>query len=196
MVIIGLTGNIACGKSTVARMLVDLGATLIDADLVVHQVMEPGRPVWRQIVADFGEDILNPDRTINRPKLGSIVFNDPQSLHKLELIIHPDTIRTVYERAAQAKTEIVVIEAVKLVEAGWKRDSLWVVTCSPEMQLQRLMRDRCMSEADARARLSAQPSLSEKLRLADIVIDNSGTREDTLAQVKRGLERVLAGAKS
>lgn len=194
MIVIGLTGNIASGKSTVAKMMQQLGAKLIDADLVVHEQMSPGHPVWRAIVAEFGTEILNPDQTINRARLGGIVFNDPAALKRLEAITHPAALQGVKEKIAEINGEVVVVEAVKLVEAGWHvaRDSLWVVTCSPEVQVERMMRDRGMSEEEARVRLGAQPALEPKLRLADVVIDNSGTREETFKQVESGLERVLA----
>jgi dephospho-CoA kinase len=194
VIAIGLTGNIACGKSTVAKMLGELGARLIDADRVVHEQMAPGQPVWAAIVKEFGPGILNEDQTINRAKLGSIVFNDPGALKRLEAITHPAALQGVRDKIAEVDGELVVVEAVKLFEAGWHvaKDSLWVVTCSEQAQLERMMRDRGMSEAEARARLSAQPSLEEKLKVADVVIDNSGTREETFAQVRAGLERVLA----
>jgi len=194
VIVMGLTGNIASGKSTVAKMLEQLGAKVIDADRVVHEQMAPGEPVWRAVVAEFGTDILNPDQTINRAKLGGIVFNDPAALKRLEAITHPAALQGVKERIALVDGEVVVVEAVKLVEAGWHvaRDSLWVVTCSPEVQVERMMHDRGMSEEEAQVRLGAQPSLEPKLRVADVVIDNSGTREETFAQVKRGLEQVLA----
>ncbi len=194
VIVIGLTGNIACGKSTVAKMLEHLGATLIDADKVVHEQMAPGASVWQEIVAAFGRGILNPDETINRGALASIVFNDPAALKRLEGITHPAALRAVEQRVAAASTPLVVVEAVKLIEAGWAtgKDSIWVVTCSEQSQIERMMRDRGMTEAEARERLSAQPSLEAKLRIADVVIDNSGSREATLAQVEAGLERLRA----
>jgi dephospho-CoA kinase len=194
VIVMGLTGNIACGKSTVAKMLADLGATVIDADRIVHEQMAPGHPVWQAIVETFGREILNPDQTINRPKLGAIVFNDPAALKKLEAITHPAALQGVKDKIAELDGEVVVVEAVKIFEAGWRvaRDALWVVICSEQVQLERLMRDRGMSEEEARARLRNQPSLEPKLAVADVVIDNSGTREETFAQVKQGLARVLA----
>ncbi|MCL4396447.1 MAG: dephospho-CoA kinase [Chloroflexi bacterium] len=194
MIVIGLTGNIASGKSTVAKMLEQLGAKLVDADRVVHEQMMPGEKVWSAIVKEFGPEVLNPDQTINRPKLGSIVFIDEAALKRLEAITHPAALRGIREKIEQFDGSLMVVEAVKLFEAGWHvgKDSLWVVMCSPQTQLERMMRDRGMTEDDARARLGAQPSLEEKLHVADVVIDNSGTREETFAQVQKGLEKVLA----
>lgn len=193
MIVIGLTGNIACGKSTVGKMLQELGVTLIDADLIVHGQMAPGKPVWQAIVQEFGREILNPDETINRPQLGGIVFSDPAALKRLEAITHPAARQGINEAIEATTGEVVVVEAVKLVEAGWHhgRDSLWVVTCSPETQVERMMRDRGLTEGEARARLTAQPPVESKLRLAAVVIDNSGSREETFAQVKQGLERMV-----
>jgi dephospho-CoA kinase len=194
MIGIGLTGNIACGKSTVARMLESLGAHIIDADKVVHEQMAPDRLVWTAIVSTFGTSILNPDRTIDRAKLGTIVFANPAALERLEAITHPAALQAITEEISQLDDEVVVVEAVKLVEASWHSvmKSFWVVTCSREIQLRRLLEDRGMSEADAIARLDAQPAIAPKLLVADTVIDNSGTREQTLAQVTAAFKQLIA----
>jgi len=182
--VIGLTGSIACGKSAVARMLRDLGAVVIDADEVVHELQEPGGEVYRKIVEEFGPGILGPDGRIDRAKLAQVVFADPAALARLEALTHPAVIAEVDRRLRLVQGPAAVVEAVKLLEAGMHRrcDSLWVVTCRPEVQVRRLRR-RGLSGAAIRARLAAQPDLTEALRLADVVIDNSGSLAATRRQV-------------
>ena len=192
MYLIGLTGNIATGKSTVLRMLERLGARTIDADALAHQVMEPNTPVWQAVVEAFGREILLPDGRIDRRKLGRLVFADPEALKRLEAIVHPAVIARVEELIAQATESVVVIEAIKLIEAGMHEnlDALWVVACRPEQQLERLLAQGKLSEAEARGRIAAQPPVEAKLALADVVIDNSGPVEETWAQVKRAWEAI------
>jgi dephospho-CoA kinase len=198
--LIGLTGNIGCGKSTVVAMLAGRGAHVIDADQVTRQVMDVGQPAYRQIVARFGSDILQaPDGPIDRPALGRIVFGDRDQLRDLEGIVHPATreaiLRWLGERdaAAGAEREVAVVDAIRLIEAGYPAicDAVWVVTCDPDEQLRRLVEDRGMSGADARQRIAAQPPQAEKVAAADVVIDNSGTREQTEAQVERAWQTVV-----
>ena len=183
--LIGLTGNIATGKSTVARMLEELGATVIDADALVHELQRQGTPVYGDIVAAFGPGILDGTGEIDRKALGAIVFGDPAQLRKLESIVHPAVLIESARRIMDAATPRVVYEAIKLIEAGRADmcDALWVVTARPDVQLQRLMRDRQMGEAEARQRIEAQPPQSEKIRRATVVIDNSGSLEETRQQV-------------
>jgi dephospho-CoA kinase len=184
--LIGLTGNIATGKSTVARMLEELGATVIDADALVHELQRKGTPVFNDIVAAFGPGILDQVGEIDRKALGSIVFADPERLRVLESIVHPAVLIESMQRIMEAPTPIVVYEAIKLIEAGRAEmcSALWVVTARSDVQLQRLMRDRQMSEAEARQRIEAQPPQSEKIKRATVVIDNSGSRDDTQRQVE------------
>jgi dephospho-CoA kinase len=184
--LIGLTGNIATGKSTVAKMLEELGATVIDADALVHELQRPGTPVFNDIVAAFGPGILDRAGEIDRKALGSIVFADPDKLQVLENIVHPAVLIESARRLAEAPTAIVVYEAIKLIEAGRAEmcDALWVVTARLDVQLQRLMRDRQMSEAEARQRIEAQPPPSEKIKHATTIIDNSAALADTLQQVE------------
>ena len=184
--IIGLTGNIATGKSTVAKMLEVLGATVIDADALVHELQRPGTPVFDDIVAIFGPGILDRAGEIDRKALGSIVFADPEKLRTLESIVHPAVLIESARRIMAAPMPIVVYEAIKLIEAGRAEmcAALWVVTARSEVQLQRLMHDRHMGEAEARQRITAQPPQSEKIKRATVVIDNSGSREDTRRQVE------------
>jgi dephospho-CoA kinase len=193
--LIGLTGNIATGKSTVAEMLADLGATTIDADRVVHQLMHQDSEMRAEIVRAFGADILNKEAEIDRERLGRIVFNDPLQLRRLEEIIHPVVGREVRSRVVRARSRVVAVEAIKLIEAGWQRscDALWVTTCPREQQIQRLVTKRSLSREQARARVEAQPPQSEKVRLADVVIDTSGTLDDTYRQVRRAWRAAQRG---
>jgi dephospho-CoA kinase len=184
--IIGLTGNIATGKSAVLKMLEDLGARTIDADALVHQLMKKGTPTWQATVEDFGPDILTVEGEIDRARLGAIVFAQPVALRRLEEIVHPAVIARTKELIRQAEEAVVVIEAIKLIEAGMHRicDALWVVTCPEEEQLARLMKQRGLSEKEARTRLAAQGSQADKLALADVIIDNGGSLQETRRQVE------------
>ena len=190
--LIGLTGNIATGKSAVLRMLGRLGAKAIDADALVHQLMATGTPVWQAILDEFGEGILGPEGEIDREKLGAIVFADAEALKRLEAIFHPAVTACVDELIRQATEPVVVVEAIKLIEAGWHRtcDALWVVTCSKEQQLERLMRTRKLSREEALLRIEAQPPQEDKIALADVVIDNSGSLKEMREQVEREWERL------
>jgi len=190
--VIGLTGNIATGKSVVLEMLERLGARAIDADALAHGVMETGTPVWQAVVQEFGENILCPDGSIDRRKLGDIVFADEAALRRLEAIVHPAVIARTQELIENSPQPVIVIEAIKLIEAGMHRtcDALWVVTCRKEQQLTRLMEQRDLTEEEARQRIEAQPPQETKLALADVVIDNSGSLEETWRQVKREWERI------
>ncbi|HWQ15153.1 MAG TPA: dephospho-CoA kinase [Roseiflexaceae bacterium] len=203
--LIGLTGGIACGKSTVLRMLAERGAHVIDADRVTHELQRPGEEVYDRIVAAFGPEILTqPGGPIDRRRLGAVVFADPDALRHLEQIVHPAVhahilawLDEIAHRVADEHVErstsnvqrapVAVIDAVKLLEAGWKPlcDAIWVVTCAPEQQLQRLVATRGLSEEEARARIAAQPPQERRTALADVVIDNSGPLDATRAQVDR-----------
>lgn len=185
--VIGLTGNIGTGKSTVARMLAELGAQVIDADRVAHELMAPGTHTWRAVVREFGPDVLQEDGSVDRARLGNIVFADPQALARLEAILHPAVIQEVNRRIRASDARVVVVEAIKLIESGMHQDydALWVVTCRPEQQVARLMAQRGMSEEEVRQRMAAQSPQMEKVALADVVIDNSGTLAETKAQVER-----------
>jgi len=182
---IGLTGNIATGKSTVARMLVELGAVHIDADLVAHDVMSPGGAVYAAVVRAFGPEIVGVGGAIDRHQLGEIVFNDSMALAQLESLVHPAVIAEVARRMGVNHASVVVVEAIKLIESGMARcyDALWVTTCPSEVQLTRLVQQRSLTPADARSRIQSQPSQDEKIALADVVIDTGGSLEETQRQV-------------
>ena len=190
--LIGLTGNIATGKSTVARMLSELGATVIDADALVHDLQRPGTSTYEAIVAAFGRGILDRVGEIDRKALGSIVFADADHLRRLESILHPAVAIESQRRIATAPTRVIVYEAIKLIEAGRAGmcDAIWVVTARPDVQLQRLMHDRELSEAEAQQRINAQPPPSEKLKYAAVVIDNSGELTATHRQVRAAFEAI------
>ena len=189
---VGLTGNIATGKSTVARMLADLGAEAIDADQVTREVMRAGTPVHAAIVGTFGPEALAPDGEIDRQRLGEIVFADPAALARLEAIVHPATIEVVARRVAASDARVVVIEAIKLIEAGMadSYDSLWVTACLPEQQVERIVAARGMTRAEAEQRVRAQPPQEKKIARADVVIDTSGTLAQTRQQVQEAWERL------
>jgi dephospho-CoA kinase len=175
-ILLGLTGNIATGKSEVARMLADLGAHVIDADRVAHQVMQPGGAALDAIVQSFGRGILAQDGTIDRSVLGAIVFRDSAALRQLESAVHPATIEKVNRQIAESEKRVVVVEAIKLIESGMHRsyDALWVVTAPRALQIARLMTHRGLSEEEAILRVDAQPPQAEKAALADLVIENDG----------------------
>lgn len=190
MVLIGLTGGIASGKSTVARLLERRGATIIDADRIGHEVLKVPA-AHDQIVARFGEGILGTDGIIDRAKLGAVVFADPAARKDLEAITHPLISAEIARRIAElASTDrVVILDAALLVEAFDPRrdlglDRLVVVSAFPEEQLERMVRDRGMVEEDARARMAAQAPAERKLAMADIVIHNRGT----IAQLEESVE--------
>jgi dephospho-CoA kinase len=196
--IIGLTGNIATGKSTVARMLVDLGAEAIDADKVAHELMRAGTPVYEGIIRAFGRDILGPDGEIDRRRLASIVFADPTALARLEAFVHPATIAEVNRRTSATGGKVVVHEAIKLIESGMADacDVVWVTTCRPEQQIQRIISARGLSRSEATQRVVAQPPQDNKIARADLVIDTSQDLGRTRAQVEAGWKRLTGGTNS
>lgn len=189
--VIGLTGGIASGKSLVSAYLRELGAQIIDADEIARRVVQPGGPVLREIVAEFGDAVLNADGTLNRKELGRIVFSDPAKLDRLNRIIHPQIlaeIKMLLNKHRKSGSErIAVLDAPLLYEVGGEGlvDEVWVVDVDYPTQLKRLMRRDNLSEEDARRRIAAQIPLDEKVRRADRVIDNRSTPEDTRRQVRR-----------
>jgi len=191
MRVVGLTGGIASGKSTVAGMFVELGARLVDADLLARQVVLPGRPAWGEIVAHFGEAVLNPDRTLNREKLGEIIFHDPGQRQVLNGITHPRIGAEMLEQIQEHQREgaaIVLIDAALLLETpatSWIRPVV-AVAAAEETQIQRLIQRDGLSREEANARIRAQWSDEERRARADYVIDNSGT----LAELQRRVEEV------
>jgi dephospho-CoA kinase len=181
-----LTGNIATGKSTVAQMLVELGAEHIDADRVAHQVMAPSGAAYADVVAAFGKDLLRPDGTIDRQALGAQVFADPDALARLEASVHPAVRAVVARQIDRSAAPVVVVEAIKLLESGMAEayDAVWVTTCPREVQRERLMTFRQMPRSEAEQRIDAQPPQAEKVARADVVIETTGTLVETRLQVQ------------
>jgi len=193
---VGLTGGIACGKSTVARLLVARGVAVIDADQLARQVVEPGQPALAEIVARFGEGVLQPDGTLDRKALGAIVFADPAARQDLEAITHPAIRgRTVGFLMAQAEAGAVaaVVEAALLVEtrSHGLYDELIVVGCSPQIQRTRLLARDGFTEAEAEQRLAAQLPLADKRAVATEYISNDGDEAELMAAVEQAWTRIL-----
>lgn len=198
MKIIGLTGGIASGKSTVSRALRDLGAIIIDADEVAHTIIEPGKPAWEDIVEHFGSGVLNPDQTIDREKLGAIVFNDPERLQELNQITHPRVGEQFKQMIKNIKNQqsdaVLFIEVPLLYETHMDRicDEIWVVWVDEETQIQRLMKRDGLSREDALKRIDAQMSLDEKARRADFIIDNRFSVEETIESATRYYNNIIS----
>lgn len=184
--VIGVTGNIACGKSTVLAMLRELGAETIDSDLLYHELIAPGRPLWSALRDRFGEGIVDAGGQIDRRALGAIVFSDPRALADLDAITHPAVIAAAVDLIEKTDARVVAIDAVKLVESGMDRvcDRVWLVECSPEVEIERLMLRTGFSREEALRRIRAQPELDGKRDKADLIIDNSGDIESTRQQVR------------
>jgi dephospho-CoA kinase len=191
-ILIGVTGNIACGKSTVIKLMRELGAETIDADKVAHRQMEPQTRMWHDVIREFGEEIVKPNGEIDRSVLGAKVFNDADAMARLEAITYPTLVNVVRSMIAHSKAEVVVLEAIKLYESGLHRmcDSIWSINCGRDQQLYRLMSDRGLTREEAEARIDAQEPLQENVERADIVIDSSGSLENTRAQVVAAWEKV------
>ena len=192
-IVIGLTGNIGTGKSTVAAMLAELGAEVIDADKVAHEMMRAGTPVHAAVVEAFGPEVLSPDGEIDRRLLGPLVFADPAALARLEAITHPATIEAISRRISATSAKVVAVEAIKLFEAGMADayDSVWVTTCRPRQQTQRVVAERGLSRAEAEQRVWAQPPQEDKVARADVVIDNSGSLSQTQKQVEAAWKQLI-----
>jgi dephospho-CoA kinase len=191
--IIGLTGNIACGKTAVGQMLLELGAErYIDADALVHSLYASGRPIARDVAQAFGEQVLAADGSVDRAALGAIVFEDHAALRRLEAIVHP-AVGTALGGAIAAVSAggIAVIDAVKLLEGGSGAlcQSKWLVICPQQQELARLMARNAYSSDEAWARIRAQPAVEPRLALVDEVIDNGGSLEQTRAQVEAAFAR-------
>jgi dephospho-CoA kinase len=185
----GLTGGIASGKSTVAKMLRELGFPVLEADRISHDVIEPGQPAYAEVIAKFGESILDADKRINRSRLGAIVFNDRAKLDQLNAIVHPrveqELLRQFAALEKNSSPSAAFVEAALIYEAGLhhKLDGVVVAWCLPEQQLARLI-ERGLSEAEARKRIAMQMPVAEKLALATDKIDCSGTIDATRQQVQ------------
>ena len=183
--VIGLTGNIATGKSVVRKMLEHLGAYSIDADALSHRAIAKGAPGYQKVIDTFGKWIVDRDGEIDRAKLGRLVFNDPEALQQLELIVHPLVEQAVGLMIKRARQHVIVIEAIKLLEGKLVKgcDTIWVTHAPESIQKARLIQKRSMSEQDALQRIHAQPAQEAKTASANVVIQNSGSFEATWKQV-------------
>ncbi len=195
---VGLTGGIASGKSTVSRMFADLGVPVIDADVIAREVVAPGSRALDAVVDAFGEEVLTEGKSLNRARLGEIVFSDSSKKKVLEGILHPEIIAEQDKRLREIELEgnapVAIVDAAVMIESGsWKRfDSIVVVDCDESQQIGRLRRRNGMNEEEAKRRVDAQMPLSEKVQYADHVIDNRGSIDDTRRQVEE-LMKLLSG---
>jgi dephospho-CoA kinase len=200
MKVIGLTGGIASGKSIVASVFKELGAIIIDADQIARQVVLPHQPAWKDIVEYFGPEVVNEDKSLNRAKIGDIVYNDPDSLKKLNYFTHPRIVQHYKDELRRIKTEqpdaIVILEVPLLYETNMDKlcQQVVVVWVDRETQIKRLMKRDKMSYEDAVRRVDAQIPLEEKVQLADFVIDNRGSIVETKEKATRYYNETLARA--
>ncbi|MFI1159730.1 dephospho-CoA kinase [Streptomyces sioyaensis] len=193
MVKVGLTGGIGAGKSEVSRLLASYGAVIVDADKIAREVVEPGTPGLAAVVEEFGDGVLAPDGTLDRPKLGGIVFADPEKLKSLNAIVHPLVgARSAELEAAACPDAVVVHDVPLLTENGLAPlyDLVVVVDAAPQTQLDRLVRLRGMAEDEAKSRMAAQATREQRLAAADLVIDNNGPLEALEPQVRAVWERL------
>lgn len=198
--VIGLTGGLGSGKSTVARLLSTLGAEVVDADRIGHAIYAPGTVGWRAIRERFGEAVIADDGTVDRQRLGTIVFADRAALDALNAIVHPLIGEEIKRRVARYKASDpqspLVIEAALLVEAGWSRivDEVWVVRAPLPLVLQRVGEARGLSPAQIQQRLAVQASDAERVAVADVVIDNDGTADQLEARVRAAWDGAATAA--
>jgi dephospho-CoA kinase len=200
MFVVGLTGGIGSGKSTVSALLAERGAVVVDADAITRELQQPGTPVFAAMVERFGPGIVAPDGTLDRAAVAAIVFNDPDALRDLNAIVHPAVGVEITRRmqALSVTDEVVVLDVPLLVEVGaskrYPMDALLVVDVDPEVAVRRLVEQRQMGEADVRARMARQASREQRLAQADLVIRNDGSRQDLESQVDDVWRSILAGA--
>ena len=198
MIVIGLTGGIGSGKSEVSRMLKELGATVIDADRVGHEAYRPYTESWKDLVDEFGRDILLPNGEIDRKKLGARVFSSPQELARLNAIVHPRMYTMMEERLEALRrqgTEVVVMEAAVLIEAGWTPlvDEVWVTTAPEDVAVQRIRQRNGMPGEEVRQRIRSQLSSEERAKQAAVVIENSGGMEELRERVREAWSSRIRG---
>ena len=197
MLLIGLTGGIASGKTTVSNMFVKLGAHLIDADVIARDVVKPDKPAWKEIVSAFGESVLDDKKEIIREKLAAAIFNSPEKRKQLEAITHPRIIeeenRLINEIRKNNKPGIIILDAALLIEAGHHNrvDKLIVVYLNKNTQIKRLRKRDSLSLADAEKRLDSQMSLDEKVNLANYVIDNGKSPDEVEKQVSQIYKKLI-----
>jgi dephospho-CoA kinase len=196
MLVAGLTGSIATGKSTVSSILKDLGAFIVDADMTARQVVAPGMPAWDKIIGIFGKDILQKSGEIDREQLGRLVFNDAAMRGVLEEVVHPEVMRAMYEQISSINTEeegaVVILDVPLLIETGMYKglSEVIVVYCPEDMQITRLMIRDKISREEALVKVRTQISIEEKRRYATLLIDNSASEDNTRKQVKNAFDRL------
>jgi dephospho-CoA kinase len=189
MIVIGLTGGIGSEKSTVAQYLAELGAAVIDADKVGHEAFQSGTALWNEVVLAFGKEIVAPGGEIDRKKLGQVVFNSPEARERLNKMMWSRIWETMVHRIDDLRrqnTEVVVIEAFGLIEAGWDKlvDQVWVTVVPEKMVVERLKKQRGMTEAEIHVRIRSQLSNEERIKHADVVVRNEGKPEELKVKVK------------
>lgn len=184
-IVLGVTGNIATGKSTVVAMLRDLGAHHIDADLVYRDLVGPDQPLLRSLAEHFGEGIIADDGSLDRQALGAIVFSNPEKLKTLDALTHPAVIAETDRRVNEIREGVIIMDAVKLIESGHHEvcDEVWLVTAPEDIQVRRVMERNNVDEAEARRRVAAQPPLEPKIAASDVIIDNSGSLDEVRIRV-------------
>ncbi len=196
--VIGLTGNIATGKSVVRKMLEHLGAYTIDADALAHRTYAKGAPAYQMVVDTFGQWVLGPDGQVDRAKLGRLAFSDSEALKQLEAIVHPLVEQAVDIMVRRASQKVIVIEAIKLLEGGLRQhlDSVWVVYAPEEIQVERLIRKRDMGQEEALARVRSQSPQEDKISAARVVVRNTGSYEELWKQVTAAWKEVSPSAET
>lgn len=190
--VIGLTGNIATGKTTVVNMLKELGADVLDADSLAHAMMGPNSVLASKIEQRFGAQAVNADCSINRKAIGDVVFADPEALADLEAMIHPEVVGRMVAAICEDGAPVLVLDAIKLFEAGIAEhcDVIWVVDANRETRIKRVMERNGLSRSEAEQRVNAQAPQEEKLAKADVIIDNGGSIEATREQVIAAWQRL------
>ena len=196
---IGLTGGVGCGKSTVSRYLSSLGIPIVDGDRIAHEATEPGSAVMREIARVFGEDMLRGDGTLDREKLAALVFSDEEKRQALNAIIHPYVWRKAAAQMLAAEAvghSLIVLDMPLLIEIGWhlRVESIWVVVVPKETQIERVCQRDGATREQALARIRMQMPTDKKIGYADIVIDNSGTPEETYRQVDAALSKLVVSS--
>ncbi|HOE70771.1 MAG TPA: dephospho-CoA kinase [Brevefilum sp.] len=191
--IIGITGNIATGKSVIRHMLANAGLFGLDADSIANRMLYPGTRSYQQVLDTFGPEIKTEHGQISNKKLGQIVFNDLRALEKLEALVHPEVTETIYNRIQTAGHPVVSIEAIKLIEAGLSShcDKIWVSYASVDHQMRRLRSSRALTNQEARARINSQPPQIDKFARADVIINTETTFKDTWLRTQRALNDTI-----
>ncbi|MBU3958438.1 MAG: dephospho-CoA kinase [Candidatus Omnitrophica bacterium] len=192
-IILGVTGGLSTGKTTVAKILRSSGAQIIDADRIAHRIIKPSGKIYKRLVNAFGDNILKMDKTIDRDKLAKAVFNNKNLLKRLNRIVHPEIISIIKNQIRSSSKKVIVLDAPLLIEAGLRKlaDKIIVVKTTRKKQLQRVANNKpLLKRREVLSRINAQMPLEDKVRIADFVIDNSGTVEETKVQIKQ-IRRLL-----